>query len=111
MNTKTETRVEARKGKAARKADRPGKGRKGVTPKKGRKAASKRKGNGGGKALKDFGNEAKLRVLKPREITRTGVFKTGQTVSQNLAAQKAKGYRGRRKFIRTQIAAGRVSLR
>lgn len=70
-----------------------------------------RKANGGGKALKDFGNDAKLRVLKPKEIpARVGCFKTGQTVSACLAAQKSKGYRGRRKFIRAQIAQGRVSL-
>ena len=73
--------------------------------------ATKANGNGGGKALSDFGNAAKLRVLKAKEIpARASCFKTGQTVSANLAAQKAKGFRGRRKFIRAQIAQGRVSL-
>lgn len=79
-----------------------------------RKSSKSRKTNGhagGGKALTDFGNDAKLRVLKAKEIpARAGCFKTGQTVSANLAAQKSKGYRGRRKFIRAQIAQGRVSL-
>lgn len=80
-------------------------------PIKSRKA-KKTNGNGGGKALSDFGNNAKLRVLKPKEIpARTACFKTGQTVSACLAAQKAKGFRGRRKFIRAQIAQGRISLR
>ena len=77
---------------------------------------SKRKANGaarkgGGKALSDFRNTGKLRLLKPKEIpARNACFKTGQTVSANLAAQKAKGFRGRRKFIRAQIAQGRVSV-
>lgn len=77
---------------------------------KARKANGKAR-TGGGKALSDFGNTAKLRVLKAKEIpARAGCFKTGQTVSANLAAQKAKGFRGRRKFIRAQISQGRVSL-
>lgn len=81
---------------------------------KSRKANGKANGTvrkGGGKALSDFGNAAKLRVLKAKEIpARAGCFKTGQTVSACLAAQKAKGFRGRRKFIRAQIAQGRISL-
>ena len=85
--------------------------------------ASKAKGNGnaskpskasrkgGGKALTDFGNASKLRVLNGKEIpSRSACFKTGQTVSACLAAQKAKGFRGRRKFIRAQVSQGRVSL-
>ena len=82
----------------------------GKVTKANRKA--RKNGHGGGKALTDFGNAQKLRVLKPKEIpSRRGCFKTGQTVSACLASQKANGYRGRRKFIRTQIAAGRVSLK
>ncbi len=83
---------------------------------KARKASKKTrkangKANGGGKALSDFGNAAKIRVLKAKEIPMRGLcFKTGQTVSACLAAQKAKGYRGRRKFIRAQIGFGRISL-
>lgn len=76
-----------------------------------RKARTAKVRRGGGKALSDFSNEARLRVLKPRLITRSGCFKNNQTVASCLAAQKAKGFRGRRKFIRTQIAAGRVALK
>ncbi len=76
-----------------------------------RKTRTAKVRRGGGKALSDFTNEARLRVLKPRLITRTGCFKNNQTVASCLAAQKAKGFRGRRKFIRTQIAAGRVALK
>ncbi|NGX42285.1 MAG: hypothetical protein K940chlam7_00563 [Chlamydiae bacterium] len=98
-----------RSAKASRKASKAnGKARK--ASKASRKA---RKGNGagGGKALSDFGNDSKLRVLKAKEIpARNACFKTGQTVSACLAAQKAKGFRGRRKFIRAQIAQGRISL-
>ena len=78
---------------------------------KARKASRKGNGAGGGKALPDFGNAAKLRVLKPKEIpARNACFKTGQTVSACLAAQKAKGFRGRRKFIRAQVSQGRISV-
>ncbi len=77
---------------------------------KGRKANGKAR-TGGGKALSDFGNDSKLRVLKAKEIpSRAACFKTGQKVSACLAAQKAKGFRGRRKFIRAQISQGRVSV-
>ena len=93
--------------KAATRADKaPRKPSKGKKARKGRKAAS-----GGGKALGDFTNSQKLRVLKPKEISRKACFKTGQTVAANLALQKAKGFRGRRKYLRTQIANERVSLR
>ena len=108
--TKTETRKPSKaKAKGARaKASAKRSNGKAVRAKaKARKA----NGAGGGKALSDFGNAAKLRVLKAKEIpARAGCFKTGQTVSANLAAQKAKGFRGRRKFIRAQIAQGRISL-
>ncbi len=66
---------------------------------------------GGGAALKDFGNDWIVKVLKRAEIpSRRETFKSGQTVSQNLAKQKAGGYRGRRKFLRAQKAAGRVTI-
>ena len=119
MKTRNEKRAPSKaKAKAARgKASVKRSNRKAAKPSKASKANGKarkaRKGNGagGGKALKDFGNSAKLRVLKPKEIPARGVcFRTGQTVSANLAAQKAKGFRGRRKFIRAQIAQGRISL-
>ncbi len=82
----------------------------GATPKP-RKARTAKVRRGGGKALSDFTNETRLRVLKPRLITRTGCFKNNQTVDACLAAQKKAGFRGRRKFIRTQISAGRVALK
>ncbi len=121
MKTKTEKRkpskakAKAQRDKASvkRASKANGKASKVKASKANRKArkASKANGNGGGKALSDFGNAAKLRVLKPKEIpARNACFKTGQTVSACLAAQKAKGFRGRRKFIRAQIAQGRISL-
>ena len=102
-------KAKAQRGKAAvKRANKP---RKAAKPSKPRKGNGKANGRGGGKALSDFGNASKLRVLKPKEIpSRAVCFKTGQTVSACLAAQKAKGFRGRRKFIRAQIAQGRVSL-
>jgi len=117
--TKTETRKASKaKAKANRtKAAEKRSGAKAVKAKakvrkangKARKAAKARKG--GGKALSDFANDMKLRVLKKKEIpSRADCFKTGQTVSANLSAQKEAGFRGRRKFIRAQIAADRVSL-
>ena len=110
----SKAKAKAQRAKASVKRNRKasnskanGKARK--ASKKTRKANGK--ANGGGKALSDFGNAAKLRVLKAKEIpARAACFKTGQTVSANLAAQKAKGFRGRRKFIRAQIAQGRVSV-
>ncbi len=98
-----------RTAKASRKASKAnGKARK---ARKGNGKARKGNGAGGGKALKDFGNDAKLRVLKAKEIpARAACFKSGKTVSACLAAQKAAGFRGRRKFIRAQIAQGRISL-
>lgn len=73
-----------------------------------RKPATNR---GGGRALNDFGNDWKLHVVKKADIPSRGdCFRTGQTVSANLTAQKEAGYFGRRKFLRTQIAAGRVSV-
>lgn len=76
-----------------------------------RKASKATKNSGGGKALPDFSNTQKLRVLKAKEIpSRAGCFKTGMTVAGCLTAQKSKGFRGRRKFLRVQISAGRVSL-
>ena len=119
MNTKTETRAPSKaKAKAARaKASKARSSGKAARAKakaskangKARKASKARAG--GGKALPDFGNDSKLRVLKAKEIpSRANCFKTGQKVSACLAAQKAKGFRGRRKFIRAQIAQGRVSL-
>ena len=78
---------------------------------KTRKAKAPRKSNGGGKALPDFGNGDTIKVLKGAEIARKGCFRNGQTVAQCLAAQKAKGLRGRRKYIRKQIALGRISLK
>lgn len=117
MKTKTEKRKPSKaKAKAARgKASAKRSNGKAVRAKaKSRKANGKANGaarKGGGKALSDFGNAAKLRLLKPKEIpARNACFKTGQTVAANLAAQKAKGFRGRRKFIRAQIAQGRVSV-
>ena len=74
-------------------------------------AARKANGKGGGKALSDFANTGKLRVLNAKEIpARKDCFKTGQTVSACLAAQKAKDFRGRRKFLRAQISQGRISV-
>ncbi len=119
MKSKEETRssvkapskakAKAQRAKASVKRNRKASKANGKASRKGRKANGK--ANGGGKALSDFGNAAKLRVLKAKEIpARAACFKTGQTVSANLAAQKAKGFRGRRKFIRAQIAQGRVSV-
>ena len=123
--TKTETRKPSKakaKAKALKASAKRSNGKAVRAKAKARKAngkarkASKANGKangraGGGKALSDFGNDSKLRLLKPKEIpARNACFKTGQTVSANLAAQKAKGYKGRRKFIRAQIAQGRVSV-
>lgn len=102
----------ATRGKAAVKRASKANGK--VLSRKATKANGKVNGKtrtGGGKALPDFGNAAKLRVLKAKEIpARRDCFKTGQTVSACLAAQKSKGFRGRRKFIRAQISQGRISL-
>ena len=124
MKTKTETRkpskakAKAARGKASAKrsngkavrakaAGRPANGK----ARKANGTANGKARTGGGKALSDFGNDSKLRVLKAKEIpARNACFKTGQTVSANLAAQKAKGFRGRRKFIRAQVSQGRISL-
>lgn len=98
-----------RSNKSARKATKSNGKANGKVRKttKGRKAHK-----GGGRALSDFGNDAKMRVLKLKDIpARAKCFKTGATVSACLAAQKNAGFRGRRKFIRTQIAAGRVTLK
>ncbi len=120
--TKTETRkpskakAKAARGKASVKRSAKGarKASKANGKAKGRKANGKANGkarSGGGKALSDFGNDSKLRLLKPKEIpARRACFKTGQTVSACLAAQKTAGFRGRRKFIRAQISQGRISL-
>ncbi len=81
------------------------------TAKKTKAKARKHKARrGGGKALGDFANTAKVKVLKGKDIARKACFRTGQTVGQNLAAQKKAKYRGRRKYIRKQIALGRISL-
>ena len=115
MKTRSEKRKPSKakaKAKASKASAKRSNGKAVRAKAKSRKANGKaRNGAGGGKALSDFGNAAKLRVLKAKEIpARAGCFKTGQTVSANLAAQKAKGFRGRRKFIRAQIAQGRVSV-
>lgn len=116
MKTKTETRKPSKaKAKAVRaKASAKRSNGKAVRAKaKSRKANGKASNGraGGGKALSDFGNDSKLRVLKAKEIpARRACFKTGQTVSACLAAQKNAGFRGRRKFIRAQISQGRISL-
>lgn len=107
--------------KAAAKADKPARKPRTVskprTTAKPKKAATRKPRaakvavrRGGGAALSDFLNSDKLRVLKGREISRKGIFRNGQTVEQNLALQKKAGLRGRRKYIRTQIAAGRVAI-
>ncbi len=98
-----------KKSRKAKKANGKATGN-GAAPKP-RKTRTAKVRRGGGKALSDFTNENRLRVLKPRLITRTGCFKNNQTIEACLAAQKAKGFRGRRKFIRTQISAGRVALK
>lgn len=115
--TKTENR-KASKAKASKakakasvkrvsKASRKANGKANGTASKPKKASRK----GGGKALTDFGNASKLKVLNGKEIpSRSNCFKTGQTVSACLAAQKVAGFRGRRKFIRAQIAQNRISL-
>jgi len=113
MKTKTETRkpskVKAKAARAKASVKRSAKGARKASKANGK--ARKGNGTGGGKALSDFGNDSKLRVLKPKEIpARKDCFKTGQTISTCLAAQKAKGFRGRRKFIRAQVSQGRVSL-
>ncbi len=116
--------MKTKEGRAARKAPSKAKAKSarakasvkraakaGRKPSKANGKANGKARKGGGKALSDFGNAAKLRVLNGKEIpSRALCFKTGQTVSANLAAQKAKGFRGRRKFIRAQIAQGRVSV-
>jgi hypothetical protein len=107
----SKTKAKAQRGKAAvkRASKANGKVKARKANRKSRKAANGH--GGGGKALSDFGNSAKLRVLKPKEIpSRRVCFTTGMTVLQCLNHQKAKGFRGRRKFIRAQIAQGRVSL-
>ena len=113
--TKTASRKTSKaNGKAIRGKAAVKRAAKATKTSKGRKAtkANGKARTGGGKALTDFGNDSKLRILKAKDIpARSGCFKTGQTVSACLAAQKAKGFRGRRKFIRVQIAQGRVSLR
>ena len=115
--TKTETRKVSRKASKAKRdkasVKRSGKARKASkATDKARKASKATKARkGGGKALSDFGNSAKLRVLNAKEIpSRRACFKTGQTVAANLTAQKKAGFRGRRKFIRAQIAQNRVSV-
>lgn len=113
-NTTTPTAdIEADVAKAA-KAKTPKRTRKPATKAKTAKASTRRKApvsgtRGGGKALSDFTNAAKIKVLK-RDFPRVECFRTGQTVEQNLAAQKQKGYRGRRKYIRKQVAMQRISL-
>lgn len=103
--TGTPDAVKARKPRKV--AKRKASGRK-ATP---RKTATKRKAaKGGGKALPDFTNEAKIKVVKGRDIARKGCFRSGQTVAQCLAAQKRAGYRGRRKYIRKQVALKRITL-
>ena len=110
MKTKTETRKPS-KAKAKAKRDNASVKRSNRKARKARKANGKANGKGGGKALSDFANDSKLRVLKGKDIpSRRDCFKTGQTVSACLAAQKAKGFRGRRKFIRAQVSQGRVSV-
>ncbi len=123
MKTKTETRKPSKakaKGARAKASAKRSNGKAARAKAKASKAngkarkASKANGKvrkGGGKALPDFGNGAKLRVLKAKEIpARNACFKTGQTVSACLAAQKNAGFRGRRKFIRAQVSQGRISL-
>lgn len=119
---KRQTAAVKRNTRAASKADKTPSTRKPAqTARKPRKAstanrkpATKRKAStakGGGRALSDFGNDWKIRVVKKAEIpSRADCFKTGQTVSRNLEAQKAAGFFGRRKFLRTQIGAGRVTV-
>jgi hypothetical protein len=76
------------------------------------KAKKARKGNrGGGKALSDFRNTDILKILKGKEIARGECFRNGQTVAQCIQAQGKAGYRGRRKYVRKQIALGRISLK
>lgn len=77
------------------------------------KKAPVRVNRGGGRALGDFTNDQRLAVVRGKrpEISRAECFRSGMTVSQCLTAQKTAGYRGRRKYIRTQIAAGRVTLK
>lgn len=82
-------------------------------PATAKKRVSKARVNrGGGAALPDFGNDWKVTVIrgKASEISRGDCFRTGQTVAQNLAAQKDAGFRGRRKYLRNQRAIGRVKL-
>lgn len=76
-----------------------------------RKASKKLNGRGGGRALADFKDADRITVLKPKEIVRNGCFRTGQTVIQCLTAQKEAGLRGRRKYIRKQVALGRVAFK
>ena len=113
-STRASNRSNASNGKAASTPAKPrttrkrATGTKKATPKRSTRTVTRR---GGGAALKDFGNDWVVKVLKRAEIpSRVEAFKSGQTVSQNLAKQKAGGYRGRRKFLRAQKAAGRVSI-
>ena len=117
MKTKTEKRAPSKakaKGARAKASVKRSNGKAVRAKAKSRKANGAANGKartGGGKALSDFGNDSKLRVLKPKGIpARKDCFKSGQTVSACLAAQKAKGFRGRRKFIRAQVSQGRISL-
>lgn len=102
-------------GATPKRAKAPSKPRKATpkaaTPRKPRKATP-RVNRGGGRALADFGNDWIVRVIKGKrpEISRAETFRSGATVSQCLTAQKNAGYRGRRKYLRTQKAAGRVTI-
>ena len=105
--TKSETK--ARKAKPSKVS----KARKGNPSKltKASKAKPSKPRKGGGRALTDFANDNKIKVINRKEIpTRAACFKSGQTVSANLAKQKAAGFKGRRKFIRLQIKENRISL-
>jgi hypothetical protein len=119
MNTQTQATngvdkvpavAKAKVAKAKRSAKPKAKKAKAATPV--RKAKKARKGNrGGGKALSDFRNTDILKILKGKEIARGECFRNGQTVAQCIQAQGKAGYRGRRKYVRKQIALGRISLK
>lgn len=75
------------------------------------KAARKATKQPFGAHLGDFENDQTIHILKPKEITRIECFKTSQTVRDCIAAQGAKGFKGRRRYIRKMLAAERIEIR
>lgn len=105
----TNANTEAKKTVSKRTAKRAG-AKRTAAKRAGAKRTAKPVNRGGGRALGDFKDTDKIRVLKPKEIARKDCFRTGQTVRQCITLQGKKGYHGRRKYVRKQIALGRIKL-